>query len=148
MNANELMIGDWVKIGNIIAQITQLKKVNNEQQFFSVYYYHTEDKAEEGCCIDEIQPIPLTAEILEKNGFRKEVDKNNFESYLYYNFAGDGFIRVILWDGGDGDWSIKIGNYDKFDDNEIIYKNDFVFLKLHQLQHALRLCGVDKEIVL
>lgn len=34
MNANELMIGDWVKIGNIIAQITQLKKVNNEQQFF------------------------------------------------------------------------------------------------------------------
>ena len=51
-------------------------------------------------------------------------------------------------DGGDGDWSIEIVNYEKFDDNEIVYNNNFIFLKVHQLQQALRLCGIEKEIII
>ena len=145
MKVNELMIGDWVLVNGIPMQIQAIDDVDGEIMAGDELYCLIEDRVHSE---DKIEPIPLTSEILEKNGFKKEVDKNNFESYLYYNFAGDGFIRVILWDGGDGDWSIKIGNYDKFDDNEIIYKNDFVFLKLHQLQHALKLCGIDKEIVI
>ena len=31
-------------------------------------------------------------------------------------------------------------------DNEIRYKNEFSFLKVHELQHALRLCEINKEI--
>ena len=96
--------------------------------------------------VDEITPIPITAEILEKNGFEKTLDVDDMECYRYYNRAADGHIKIILHDGGDGDWSIEIVNYDKFHDHEIRYKNEFLFLKVHQLQHALRLCEIEKEI--
>lgn len=129
MKANELMIGDWVRIGNRVEQITKLKEVGNEQQFFSVYYYHTEDKAEEGCCIDEIQPIPLTAEILEKNGF----------------------ICKGAWMISGEDLGLKqCGDYFKllpyYYDYNTTGMCDIYYV--HELQHALKLCGIDKEIVL
>lgn len=95
-----------------------------------------------------IEPIPLTAEILEKNGFEKALDEDGTECYRYYNRAGDGYIKISLYNGGAGDWSIEIVNYEKFDNNEIVYNNNFIFLKVHQLQHALRLCGIDKTIEL
>ena len=87
-------------------------------------------------------------EILEKNGFKKVLDEDATECYRYYNRAADGYIKISLYDGGDGGWSIEIVNYEKFDDNEIVYNNNFIFLKVHQLQHALRLCGIEKEIEL
>ena len=49
MKVEKLMIGDWVLIGNNHIRITSLQ---------------------EGKDYVEAQPIPLTAEILEKNGFR------------------------------------------------------------------------------
>lgn len=94
---------------------------------------------------EQLAPIPLTPEILEKNGW--QMNEDNEECYCYYNSAGDGYVKIILWDGGCGDWNVEIKNYSKFN-NEIIYKNDFTFLKVHQLQHALKLCEIEKEIVL
>ena len=130
MKANELMIGDWVGVGNRLVQITKLKKVSNEQQFFSVGYYHTEDKAEEGCFIDEIQPIPLTAEILEKNGFSRFST-----SYL---LEGEHFVL-----GNPSNPKQYMDNYWLR-----VCNRDIHIEYVHELQHALRLCGIDKEIVL
>ena len=96
--------------------------------------------------LNEIKPIPITPEILEKNGFEKVLDEDGTECYRYYNSAADGYIKISLYNGGDGDWSIEIINYEKFDDNEIVYNNNFTFLKVHQLQQAFRLCGIEKEI--
>ena len=100
------------------------------------------------CPTRRVEPIPLTPEILEKNGFEKVLDEDGTECYRYYNSAADGYIKISLYYGGDGDWSIEIVNYEKFDNNEIVYNNNFIFLKVHQLQHALRLCKIDKEIIL
>ena len=129
MKANELMLRDWV-IG-CSGKPFQIGEINPN----FIYW-------------DEIKPIPLTPEILEKNGFEKVLDKDNIECYRYYNSAADGYIEIILYNGGEGDWSIKIVNYEKFDNNEIVYNNNFIFLKVHQLQQALRLCGIKKEIKL
>ena len=76
------------------------------------------------------------------------MDEDGTECYRYYNSAADGYIKISLYYGGDGDWSMEIINYEKFDNNEIVYNNNFIFLKVHQLQHALKDCGINKEIEL
>lgn len=140
MKANELMVGDLILIhepdckGHRIDYISEIdEEVGADGELYPIGY---------------IKPIPLTPEILEKNGFEKTLDADDMECYRYYNRAADGHIKIILHDGGDGDWSIEIVNYDKFHDYEIRYKNEFLFLKVHQLQHALRLCDIEKEIEL
>ena len=137
MKASELMIGDWVLDGNVYAQVTSITCDGN-----------IETTHNEHSNIELVEPIPLTPEILEKNGFEKALDEDGAECYRYYNRAGDGYIKISLYNGGDGDWSIEIVNYEKFDNNEIVYNNNFIFLKVHQLQHALRLCGITREIIL
>lgn len=143
MKANELLDLIYVYFNcfdgsKIIAKVTG---------FNDGVVYGISDKGTHWCSIKDVEPIPLTPEILEKNGFEKVFDEDGTECYRYYNSAGDGYIKISLYDGGDGDWSIEIINYEKFDDNEIVYNNNFIFLKVHQLQHALRLCGIEKEIV-
>lgn len=97
---------------------------------------------------DYSKHTPVTPEILEKNGFERVLDTDDTECYRYYRSTNDGYIEIILYNGGDGDWSIKIINYEKFNDNKIVYINDFIFLQVNQLQHALRLCEIEKKIVL
>lgn len=136
MKANELMIGDLV------------------------YYIHTEDgiapyreviciQAEDLCrdaCIIEThyEPIPLTTEILEKNGF----EKLRISWVLRYN----NYCIVVQFINDK--WSIEVSN--KFTGKDEKNRCDFISvcrgwsetIYVHQLQHALRLCGIKKEITL
>ena len=83
--------------------------------------------------VDEIMPIPLTAEILEKNGF-----------WCKHNV---GYVME------EGEYEII---YDLWDHKLRVLKNREQILNLeyldemciHELQHVLRLCGIDKEIEL
>lgn len=138
MEANGLMIGDWV------------------------YYSHTEDgiapykeviciKAEDLCCDACIiethyEPISLTPEILEKNGFENDFyEEESIADYHTIRLEGyslkhnigeiDGYL--VTWCNG----RINITT----DFNGCLQKD---ISYIHQLQHALRLCGIDKEIVL
>lgn len=145
MEIEDLMAGDYVY--NDEKQICKVCSIIA----IGIPYAEADNLAiDDGCftLLYDYSGIPLTPEILEKNGFGKGLDEDNTECYRYYSSAADGYIKITLYDGGDGDWSIEIINYEKFDDNEIVYKNDFIFLKVHQLQHALRLCGIKKEIKL
>ena len=124
MEAKELMIGDWVEC----VDSTHKKKV-----------YAQIDAIEEGqTCIlvrldncnwfldiSFIKPIPLTPEILEKNGFVVE-SRDCHGNPLQYCVLVDG-----LW--------IDISGENYFEG-----KLEYV----HQLQHALSLCEIEKEIVL
>lgn len=71
---------------------------------------------------DEIVGIPLTAEILEKNGFIRDG-----ESWWYKDF------RVVLF--------ISNGV-------SLVCGRQMRFRYVHELQHALKLCGIEKEIQL
>lgn len=132
------MIGDWVYRPDCYSRVKEIREngIIGLDPFRGIIGFK------------ELEPIPLTTEILEKNGFEKVLDEDGTECYRYYNSAGDGYIKISLYNGGDGDWSIEIINYEKFDNNEIVYNNNFIFLKVHQLQHALKICGIDKEIEL
>lgn len=81
-----------------------------------------------------IEPVPLTTEILEKNGFVKDENDDN----MYY------------WN-----WSVidDCMSYDKETSKVRIFSvSGLTFVKIlqyvHELQHALRLCEIKKEIVL
>lgn len=85
-----------------------------------------------------LHPIPITAEILEKNGlYRHERDDDNPERIVLSNY----FIMARTWTDVDW-WRVLI--YDE----EIPSKELFngIIYSVHQLQHALRLAGIDKEI--
>lgn len=116
MKANELMIGDWVYYGDKPVQVLQLSD--------GKYYPH-------------IKPIPITPEILEKNGFSGEGYCMGVTGFMKEAIPGekDGY-EVWIWK--DMCLQIKHGftHYKKY----IKY--------VHELQHALRLCEIDKEITI
>lgn len=109
MKANELMIGDWVHYIN-----PSNNRVVGVGDFTAP---------------EELEPIPLTAEILEKNGFVK------VNSQRYDWGSPNGFYvninpkkKIIHINGANGSncnmYYIIVG------------------FNVHELQHALRLCGL------
>lgn len=121
MKAEDLMIGAWVYITDYPMR-KEVKQVKPEHFLRSLVTF---------------EPIPLTPEILEKNGFKVEF-YNDYKVYELNNFKVcknycDYFEVCDLWN--DSDWGWKI-----IDFCPCIY--------VHQLQQALKLCGIDKEIVI
>ena len=121
MKATDLMIGDFVAENNTPLQIAALGTAKTG--FIDVkgfYHYY-----------DNIEPIPLTAEILEKNGF----DYNDSLA----EWATDSFCI------GFGHEAFK----EELDHFFVWVPNCEVALNyVHELQHALKLCGIDKNIEL
>ena len=129
MEAKELMIGDWVLIGNNHIRITSLQ---------------------EGKDYVEAQPIPLTAEILEKNGFKKRQIYGQKQDDIFQCLDGEIVIEVGLYNPNFILINYHYQTPDEIQKGELssIVKVDGAKFYLHELQHALRLCGIDKEIVL
>ena len=127
METKELMIGDWVE--DIIPVV--IDAISNEDicTYRSDFGYITANPS-------NLKPIPLTAEILEKNGF--EGDKE----VMQYHFTEDGQkYHFSLRQMYNKDNNPQGYSFFAFHVLTII---DYV----HQLQHALRLCGIDKTIEL
>lgn len=126
MKSNELMVGDWVNTpdGNGIISL-----INAIDERFGVCVI----RMNRWFLPNDVSPIPLTAEILEKNGFKYD-DTN------------------IGWELGTHDFTIGYGHipFDEIEDYPFIWVAEkIVRLRyVHELQHALKLCGIEKEIVL
>lgn len=142
MNATDLMLGDYVQIedgeGNLITDyICDIGYVPEWNELG----VKTCKSGDEWLRESEITPILLTPEILEKNGFplnREETDsaiQNVFRHYTeFFNFPlGRGFyiehdtVYNVFW----------------------ITDHAFItFTYVHEFQHILKLCKINKEIVL
>lgn len=145
MKAEDLMIGDWVnlnfdvdyKTGNLIYGHVQVASINKDGTIDVDCTFDNSKSMQDGWYLKLIEPIPLTFEILEKNDILYE--KQSF----YYVIEDDEdlectyYIQQVL----QGDWvvGVDIGAYDCSVFARIKY--------VHELQHALKLCGIDKEIV-
>lgn len=142
MKANELMIGDWVmplkkKLKGIPGKVVTIDGGTG------VCWIDSEDYSCLVPCSD-VERIPLTPEILEKNGFEK-LDFSHFQ-------IGD--RRLVLdadgrWDGPLS-WHWVITEMDTNAKGQSVVLDYYVATinHVHELQHALRLCGIEKEIVL
>ncbi len=123
MKANELMIGDWVKfpIGN--ERIIDLPYIPGMGICASFAASATLFPVE----VEKLQPISLTPEILKKNGFK---DGEFFGELMYEEWQILCDCAHLAMRSSAG-WLVDIPS--KF---------------VHDLQHALRLCGIEKEVVL
>lgn len=139
LTATDLMVGDWVMYNpNVFIE-------DEYEPPKKPYPERIETGEEIDCAIEECYfPIPLTVDILLKNGWIEESEG----VFTYFKSAADGFIKIRLEDRDDGEWRLLVVNYDKFNDSDIFFSIDKSFLKVHQLQHAMKLCGIKKEIEL
>lgn len=117
MKAKELMIGDLVRIDGRVVQIESI--VPDSKQFIAggeKFCYAYDD--------GKYEPIPLTEDILKANGFEhRDFTSGNSMHYdhsvtVYLNKDGEIFMLI----GGEQRWVRYV----------------------HELQHALRLCGLNE----
>lgn len=117
---SDLSIGDWVEIDGAATKV----------------WYLSEDSEINDTTYDWVKPIPITPEILEKNGFEEGKRYDGLD------------VRVF----SNGNISVSIPQYAKwnrvrvYDDEGLYELSSAIIYYVHQLQHALRLAGVEKEI--
>lgn len=127
MRIEELSVGDWVAFGGKKYRIKII-----DSPYHSVTLWGNNKQREES--VELISPIPLTAEMLEKNGLEYEDDGNDAIIFLCCDMY---WARYCV---GDTFWKVGIHSQDRLDAVICDVQN------VHQLQHALRLAGVEKEI--
>lgn len=134
LDCRTLMIGDWVYLCTpnkmIPCQITALDETTIWQEYYKEIFKSKNYK-----------PIPLTAEILEKNGFKCTEVYEKYEWIERHNA-----IWVIMGDSNDG-LKLNVIHIDGWQRRIPLCYHNIIFY-VHQLQHALRLCGIEKEIVI
>lgn len=133
MEAKEVMVGDWVKYGNRFAII---KSITPNECCILVSCGGSDELVWE--TYDNIEPIPLTSEILEKNEWEKRND-----ACIYYDSEHEYQIIFML----------KEYNYThlyNYIDASIgcITIREMPITYLHELQNLMRLCGINNKVQL
>lgn len=138
LEASDLMIGDWVRSKKWAEKPFKLTSLNANLRY---YYGITSNGVLVGpFLIEELEPIPLTKEILEKIGFKYHQSKygNSYTLGAFFLIEPT-VIAPAMMDEYKGAYLLHIGN-------------DWIVIKyVHELQHALKLCGlygIDKRIEL
>ncbi len=117
-----------IKIGDLVQLVT-----GNETEYVKVSFIDKDDTIEindtQGyVMLKDVRPIPLTAEILEKNGWKKKdtyyVKGNISVKFYKYN---DTIVRII----------------DLYTDNYLIWHE---INAVHQLQHILWALGINDDL--
>ena len=131
MKANELMIGDWVVYEGDTNYSNPIRIEGMDIATDSLVTSDREDVGFEG-----VEPIPLTMEIINKQGWK-------FHRHSWELDSCEGYIT------DDVDYKGEHTGIFSFD---IMGEEDLLLVKsieyVHQLQHVLRLLEIDKEIVL
>lgn len=124
IRADELMVWDWVQVEDACAGYKIPCKVTYVQDkrigLLGDLFVNSLE-------IECIQPIPLTPEILEKNGFV-------CCQYCHEWKNGEAIVQIAFP-------NCRMKNGEKeFSTDKMQY--------IHELQHAIRLCGIEKDITI
>lgn len=130
MKANELQVGSFVLLDGKPIKVSSVHKRK--------IGYHTSQTKMTFVFEGKIQPIQITPELLEKNGFERE------KLITLYNHYTGIDNRVSLHDdfmsmNSKNMWSVHIDSEDycSIAHCELTY--------VHELQHLLRICKIDFE---
>ncbi len=135
MKASELMNGDWVYNKNIEKPM-QVYPVMFSQMWKCDLSATTDDY--------NIFPIRITPEILEKNGFKKKCSEDTW----YYAFSDKSSHVIISLDELRKEGEVFVFNKETEKHMKLYFRNRSFssFCYLHELQHALRLCGLAELV--
>ena len=139
MEAKVSILGTYVYFncsdGKIIVRVTGFKD--------GIVYGDSENSSH-WCNIEKVEPILITPEILQKNGF---VDNKHVHPYPYYEYINEKDKLKI-------GFAFPQGNRTSYKEPWVYIDSENVFVEhlpcvfVHELQHALILCGIEKEIIL
>ena len=123
MTHTDLQIGDYVYHKDKIVKVDILTPSDLNLAV-------ADEDGSDDALYKDIKPIPITPEILAMNGFKYRIEDDlvfwvNDSRYIEYNSFNNSFIIL-----GESSTFYGICNY------------------VHELQHALRLCKIDKEVKL
>ena len=145
MKPTELMVGDWVcycEANAYITQVREIRSTSDGEEYYICCIRDDRDPLKKKCPADEfnteiLSPIPLTEGILRKNGWEYDDEVTKFAPCTW---SGGG---LILQGTDDGGYRIVVtSDYDDEDTND----TPFIHLYVHELQHAMRLRRIEKEI--
>lgn len=141
MKTTDLMIGDWVQYTEdqwLTEEDSLPRKITGlgNPRYPSYYPYIRIEGMNEDYHIDLFQPIPISPEILEKNGFLKR--EEGTEVWYDIKIDKDNIIGVAGFEN-TGHWVFGCSFFPNLIEHIGI---EYV----HELQHALKLCGIEKEI--
>lgn len=132
MKTTDLMIGDYITLAESLNDergplIFQVVALNCPDEGEALMLLKGEKACDEMEIDDEWSGIPITPAILEQNGFR----------YNELPFVqGWEQFGLTLYCGGNG-YRVNCGA-----------NVALIIDSVHELQHALRLCGIEKEVEL
>lgn len=132
MTCKDLMLGDWVQ-GHLPNTPSKVVGIPNEYRLAVI----TPGGAYVELSIDDFLPIPITPEILMKSGWfwdTKCAKVNHDERFVLEYYPQEGILKDVYY--------LKTG------DNCDVFKSKPGLIYLHQLQHAMRLCNIEKDITL
>lgn len=138
ISVSNLSVGDWVQARMVkwdyddldITPPMKVAEISSDEvilQLGSVKHY---------AFVDDLQPISITAYVLERNGLEYVDDCNDAVIFLCCDMF---WARLCV---GDTFWQVGIHSEDRLDAVVCDVKH------IHELQRALRLAKVGKEIVL
>ena len=143
MKPNELMIGDWVLMDMNYSEEDPMHTSTNYQSYQIKNGEDISLACETNCIGDAgvYQPIPITPEILKKNGFKLNYDgwlwcgdkepQNYVFVYVFVQFRHNGEVRLV--------------EINHVNEASVSFRN---IQNIHELQHVLRLCKIDKLITI
>jgi hypothetical protein len=144
MKTTELMIGDWVNVpmAKLTARIDSIlskREAHNDAcivvDFNGQGYlaHYTEN---------DLKPILLTAEILEKNGLKYEVDYGGYHRSILGSHSKDNEPLIcVQWNpqGEISQW--EVSNKSGILTGVVAY--GYTAIAVHELQHILRMVGLN-----
>lgn len=147
--AQDLMMGDWV-LYNPNVFIEDEYELPKDPYPTKISCGEDIDLAFEDC----YSPIPITAQILEKNGFKNPtLDDPELINYVFkasFEYKSPlpnvEVLRVDYYDGVEWDFYALLGERESSDCGEQ-YEYMAIVKYVHELQHILKLCGIEKEII-
>lgn len=123
LKISDLSVGDWVRWKiydkTYDAQVTGV----TDRRIYGLH-----DGIEYSMLLTQIYPIPITAEILEKNGF-----ESSSSCWTIYKDTGG---NIEIWED-EKKWYLSVNSV------------EYILCDLHwvhQIQHLMRVWGFDKEI--
>ena len=129
LHAKDIMVGDWVILYGSFTRwgYTDYAKWHNEMERTDIH---------------AVEPVRITPEILEKNGFKEEQLPIGIRKMIWE--SEDTRTEIVLYMDDTMPMEIRKNIY--YED-EICYTLPFVWA-VHQLQQVLRLCNIEKTIEL
>lgn len=149
IKAEDLRIGDIVRINEncslkegVISYITEIRTRGIFEKEDFVKLKHFDSDWEFGVWCRNIDPIPLTTEILEKNRFEVVYPEKCYNKFI--SSPGRKLIRFLSIENWPTEWKVFL-KYTNRTDHYVLLR----FVKyVHELQHILWALGADANLTI